>query len=88
MVYTTGIPRPGALDDLVGSSSTFVHVCCTYIQCACTSAWKLAPQGLIHSTMLFIYFLFFLIKHLKPINIYMNFDILKQKRGKGQTFKV
>ena len=39
----------------IGSSSAFVHACRTYIWCACTSAWKLAPQGLIPFTMLFFY---------------------------------
>ena len=31
----------------------FVHVCHMYVWCAGTSAWKLAPQGLIPFTMFF-----------------------------------
>ena len=64
-----------------------------YIQCACTSAWKLAPQGLIPFTMLYIYiyvyiyiYIFFKIKHLKLRNIYMNLEILKQKKGERENF--
>ena len=47
---------------LWGHQVHFVHVCHMYVWCACTGAWKLAPQGPIPFTMLF-----FLIKHYKPI---------------------
>ena len=53
-VKTGRIPGPGALDGLVGSLSAFVHPCHMYVWCVCTGAWKLAPQGLIPFTMLYI----------------------------------
>ena len=65
IVYTTKgaktgcIPGPGALDGFVGSSSAFVHECHMYVWCACTSAWNLAPQGLIpfyDATYIYIFF--------------------------------
>ena len=62
---TGHIPRPPALDGLVGSSSAYVHVCHMYVQCTYTGAWKLAPQGLIPLTIPF-----FLLKHYKP-NYYL-----------------
>ena len=72
---TSHIPRPAALDDLVGSSSAFVHVCChTYVQYTYTSAWKLAPEGLIPLTMLF---LFLYLNTTNQTIIYMNFEIWK-----------
>ena len=42
---TDHIPKPAALDGLVGHQVHFVHVCHTYVWCTYTSAWKLAPQG-------------------------------------------
>ena len=48
------IPEPAAPDDLLVSSSVFC-ACHTYVWCACTSAWKLAPQGLIPFYYAFFY---------------------------------
>ena len=64
----------------------FVHAYHTYIWCACTGAWKLAPQGLIPFYNA-IYIYIFLIKHHKSNNI--ENEILKfgSKNGERDELK-
>ena len=64
---------------LWGQQVYFVCACNAYIWCACTSARKLAPQGLIPFTMFF--------NSTNWEYIYNNFEIWKQNMGKGMNFK-
>ena len=63
MCVTGHIPKPGAPNNLVGHQVQIVHACHTYIQCALHKVLGISPTG---TKFLKQYYLFFLIKHLKP----------------------